>query len=416
MKPHRFLFQFGLCASTLVAATASNADVSYKLTDLPPPPGNYQNWTQAQSINNSGQVIGYVYGAGNHTEGAVWAGGNVQVLPSSSSYYGYPFNAPSAINNGGVVVGTSYNEAGSANGGPSAYVWVNGSGAALPRITNGAISYARGINDANQIVGESQTNSGYGAAFPVTWVGGQISLLAVPQGVTGGSTNAINASGTIAGSVYTVDASNTIVSGSALVWANSGSIPQALPSNAAVSFATAINNSGEVAGMAGNHAALWREGSFIDLGTLAGYSISEALAINDSGVVVGRSEGILPGTAGSQTTAFIWDSTHGMRNLNSLIDPSLGWALLYAQGINNNGTIVGLGENAAGALHAFELTPVPEPATYTLMAVGLGLIQLGARASMPLAGRTLGAWRPRRRGASAPDATAKLRLEIGSPR
>ena len=59
-----------------------------------------------------------------------------------------------------------------------------------------------------------------------------------------------------------------------------------------------------------------------------------------------------------------------MTNLNSLIDPGSGWGLYSAQAINDNGQIVGYG-NFAGQTEAFLLTPVPEPATMSLLAMGL---------------------------------------------
>ena len=59
-----------------------------------------------------------------------------------------------------------------------------------------------------------------------------------------------------------------------------------------------------------------------------------------------------------------------MTNLNSLIDPGSGWGLYSAQAINDNGQIVGYG-NFAGQTQAFLLTPVPEPATMSLLAMGL---------------------------------------------
>ena len=57
--------------------------------------------------------------------------------------------------------------------------------------------------------------------------------------------------------------------------------------------------------------------------------------------------------------AFIYENGH-MTDLNSLIGPGSGWQLHSTGGINGSGQITGYG-NHSGALHAFLLTPVPEP-------------------------------------------------------
>ena len=84
-----------------------------------------------------------------------------------------------------------------------------------------------------------------------------------------------------------------------------------------------------------------------DLGTLGG-SNSYGSAINTSGQIVGYYD---TATAGIRH-AFLYDGVHGMRDLNSLIEPFSSTALTYAAGINDNGQIVA--NNANG--HAVLLT------------------------------------------------------------
>jgi len=63
--------------------------------------------------------------------------------------------------------------------------------------------------------------------------------------------------------------------------------------------------------------------------------------------------------------AFVWTAATGMADLNSLVDPSLGWFLAYASSINDSGQITGLGQ-IGGYAHAFLATPVPEPPAFLL--------------------------------------------------
>jgi probable HAF family extracellular repeat protein len=79
-------------------------------------------------------------------------------------------------------------------------------------------------------------------------------------------------------------------------------------------FATAVNNLGQVVGYTSDsfanplHAFLWDHGKLTDLGTLGG-ATSQALGINDAGQVVGFSE-ITP--VNHVFHAFLWDSSNGM--------------------------------------------------------------------------------------------------------
>lgn len=80
-----------------------------------------------------------------------------------------------------------------------------------------------------------------------------------------------------------------------------------------------------------------------------------------------------------------------MVDLNSLIDPlsGTGWSLLEATDINDAGQIVGTGLYG-GLTRAFLLTPVPEPESWAMLLVGLGVIG-GIRQR-----RTAVAWQPHR--------------------
>jgi probable HAF family extracellular repeat protein len=147
------------------------------------------------------------------------------------------------------------------------------------------------------------------------------------------------------------------------------------------SWAFSINNNGQIVGYsvnaAGNYLATLFDatgrGNNIDLGTLGGTTNqSVAMSINNNGQIVGRSYNTL-----GNGRATLFDSTGRGNNidLNTLINPALGWNLIDAESINDNGWIVGYGINPDGDTHAFLLTP--EPATILLL--GLGAVILRKR-------------------------------------
>jgi len=93
-----------------------------------------------------------------------------------------------------------------------------------------------------------------------------------------------------------------------------------------------------------------------------------------------------------------------MYDLNSLIDPSLGWVLQEATGINDSGQIVGYGTGPSGQTDAFLLTPTPSPEPSTLclsIACACSLLAshlCGRRRSNEQPGAARGGWRARVRG------------------
>jgi probable HAF family extracellular repeat protein len=145
--------------------------------------------------------------------------------------------------------------------------------------------------------------------------------------------------------------------------------------------ATAINNDGEIVGNAyarGDkfpHAFLYSNGSMLTLGIIPGYSSSFAHGINDDGQVVGSA----CTRVNKWPHAFLY-SGGSMMDLNNLIATNSGWTLEVATAINDNGQIVGEGIDPSGKREAFLLTPdpVPEPATWSLLALGIGVL-LGGR-------------------------------------
>jgi probable HAF family extracellular repeat protein len=117
-----------------------------------------------------------------------------------------------------------------------------------------------------------------------------------------------------------------------------------------------------------------------DLGTLGG-SLGSANGINDEGDIVGMAT-----LAGGQEHAFLY-SNGAMRDLNDLIEPHPGWVLEEAHAINNRGQIVGEG-TFGGQTRAFLLTPL-----YTLtVANGTGSGTYPVGEAVPITARSLRAY------------------------
>jgi uncharacterized membrane protein len=88
--------------------------------------------------------------------------------------------------------------------------------------------------------------------------------------------------------------------------------------------------------------------------------------------------------------ATIWNGTTptDLNNFLSIRDVNLGWALIEATGINDNGWIVGNAwniqtwESSVFLLNPCDICPiaqVPEPETYAMFMAGLGLMGFIAR-------------------------------------
>jgi probable HAF family extracellular repeat protein len=132
-----------------------------------------------------------------------------------------------------------------------------------------------------------------------------------------------------------------------------------IPSDFTDSKARDINDIGQIAGEVYTkgvaHATVWQPNQGTEtwkttqLGGLPGLSHSYATAINNRGQVVGIATrgSVVPGLndlsiqdAGGR--AFLWQEGR-MVDLNSLISPGCGWELRYAHDINDAGQIVGRG-------------------------------------------------------------------------
>ena len=94
--------------------------------------------------------------------------------------------------------------------------------------------------------------------------------------------------------------------------------------------------------------------------------------INDSGLIAGFLT--------SRPDLGLPDSTFVGTANGSFVELSLPGALsMFAEGINNAGTVVGLYSDEGGNTYGFVATSIPEPGTYALMLMGLLLVRVVRR-------------------------------------
>lgn len=137
-----------------------------------------QPLSEAGAISNSGFVIGNEADSHLNSQGVLWRlsdPGTVISLESlvTSDPYRFFFDptaAPNAVNERGVVVGSSDAAVRDAQGNiigatTHAFRWQNGTMVDLGTFPGGGASGANGINDSDEIVGESDTATGASHAF-----------------------------------------------------------------------------------------------------------------------------------------------------------------------------------------------------------------------------------------------------------
>ncbi|MGA7217427.1 MAG: hypothetical protein WBX38_03890 [Candidatus Sulfotelmatobacter sp.] len=281
------------------------------------------NWN---GINDPGEAVGMsetsvpdpngedVCGFGTHLicRPFLWQSGIMSALPTVGGNNGQA----SAINNSGQAAGFAENgiaDSTCPQGIDNFMVdlpvmWTNGNAQALPTINGDPDGVAYGINNQGQAVGYSGTCTA--ANYAVVWKTG--TAIKLPDlGTPGGIAFAINSQNQVVGQAVNSDGTAL-----AALWQNDTvkALGGLLPGDVS-SFATSINNQGQVVGSSfdsssnWSHGLLWQNGVMIDLNTVFPASsnlyVVSASNINESGQIAGMAVDISASHKGIIVHAFL---------------------------------------------------------------------------------------------------------------
>jgi probable HAF family extracellular repeat protein len=301
---------------------------------------------QATDINEASHVVGYATTASSGARAFLWRNGvmtDLGVLNGNRSQ-------AEGVNEADQVVGSSTI---SLNSVPHPVLWEGG--AKIDLTPSGAGIVANAINDSRQVVGSLNN----GNAF--LWANNVLSDLGNLGGGGAGGTD-INNIGQVVGSSYTRFVGSLGPLTHAFLWQNGVGMTDlgVLPGDED-SAASAINELGQVTGSSmrtdpetyenNSHSFIYSGGSMTALPVPSAESY--ASDINDSGQVVGSMRA--PGGF-SKYHAYIY-SAGVVTDLNNRLANDLGLHLTVATAINNAGEIVGWAYDAQGRNHAFLLRP-----------------------------------------------------------
>jgi probable HAF family extracellular repeat protein len=324
---------------------AAPAQTRYKIIHIPTPDGCNST---ALGLNDHADVVGFCY-QNNQSNAFLFSyfDGTIKDLGS----LGGQATAATAINNANQIVGYSAD----GNNSVLAFLYTQNQGiASLGALAGGSNSEAFAINASGQIVGDSQADGDNHRPALFGADGVRDLGISVKNSDTLKTAYGINAGGQIVGR-YDLDDGST----HAFLLA-SDRLTDLGTLGGAGSEALGINQNGVIVGDSetsngSTHGFVFGGNSIQDLGTLNGFEkASYARALNDSGQIVGESD------SDNQKRAFVYidgkmlDLTQAAINLRKA-----GFSALdVADGINNQGWIVGFGTTLDGRIAGFLAIPV----------------------------------------------------------
>jgi probable HAF family extracellular repeat protein len=210
---------------------------------------------------------------------------------------------PNAVNNRGMVVGTSYTY-GNAESRP--FAWTRAGGMVDLGSLGGPFGEAVAVSESGVVVGYSYTAGDISYSHPFVWTRetGMMDLGVLGDGNSGVAT-AVNDDGVVVGYTTTDGSAMT----RAFLWTREGGMVALNPVDGRDSFARGVSADGLVVGSTltadggGLHGFAWTaSGGMVDLDPLGGWSYSQVNSVTRKGLVFGFS--YAPGGAGHAT---IWN-------------------------------------------------------------------------------------------------------------
>lgn len=366
------LAALGLFIGAMAAQAAPTIAIRYTITDCgtigfpgTTAPTPFNGASVPTAINNKGEVTGYNdFPSEEPDHGFLYSGGKMHDI---GSFEDYP-SIPSAINDRSEVVGTVFSVDFPFFPALSAFLYKNGQ---LINLEPLGLSEAAGINNSGRIAGFADSVEPNLGCDIFRYVQGHLVFETTIQAKVGNlesplTASAINNRGQVVGEGLLIQTGIVTDEYVEHAFLYSDGRVQDLGAIGAVtnsSYATALNDNGEVVGTANipaaaaSHAFLYSGGQMRDLGTLGG-NYSYALGINIFGVVVGGSYLVGNSPPTGSERAFIYIAGQ-MYDLNTLLAANpTGWTLGEAVGINDFGQIAVRGVLPNGPVHALLLTPV----------------------------------------------------------
>ena len=312
------------------------ARAQYKVTPI----ANGPEWNNsfATAVNAFGDVAGVGANASGNNNVFLYKSGvttNLGTLGGPNGTYVY------GMNDLDDVVGTSQTVSG---GNGHAFLYSNGKMTDLGALSSG-FSSAWGVNNSRRVVGQAPNPPNGTIAFYHDDNSAFLQTLGIFSGGQAFEAYGVNDSGSIVGSARGLGSNNWA---HAYIWTNDTFLDLGQSIDSSSSFATAINNHGEVIG--GYEDTNGADGAFFYCnGKIQYLGVSQANGINNIDQIVCE-------------PALIYDRMSGMRDLNNLLVTNSGWIVLHAMAINDAGQIAAIGETnyPAGPPRAVLLTPPSE--------------------------------------------------------